>query len=74
VDCLRHLLGRFCVQPLTEFSGRIFVDIGREVGGHFVSLFSHLLGRSEADFSRHIFTSILLGVRSLSGYLFSHLC
>jgi hypothetical protein len=43
------------------------------VGGHFVSLFLHLLARSEADFSRPLFTPILLGVSSLFVCLFSHM-
>jgi hypothetical protein len=41
------------------------VESCRTVGGHLISLFSHLLARSEADFLRPLFTPILLGVRLL---------
>jgi hypothetical protein len=78
VDCSRHLLGRFCGQPLTEFSGSLLAEFLWRVVGQLVDILSasfhtYLLG-VRLIFSRPIFTPILLGVRSLFICLFSHLC
>jgi hypothetical protein len=67
---------------LWQLVGKKFVESCRIVGGHFFSLFSHLLARSEADFfmtSFHtyisrsefvvclpLFTHVLTGVRQHS--------
>jgi hypothetical protein len=61
VDCSRHLLGRFCGQPLTEFSGSLLAEFLWRVVGQLVDILS-------ASFHTY-----LLGVRLIFHDLFSHL-